>query len=682
MTPSSPQGASSVCGFCGFADAQPFLYCPRCGQRAISDEQTRASGGFSATQPNIAGMSETFGDQPTQAGASPFGAGAQPYGPTQSGGLPPAGFSGTGGQHPSGAFYPAMGQPAGAWAAQGSSTTAGAPVQAGRGHRKRWVAITSVLLLLVLLGAGSVFAYTAFFAFNQTDTARYLPGSTIFYASFDLQQIAQNPHKISQTDATGLGADGLTCSTGLDFQKDIQPWIGQGFTYALVSITHQTASATAAFNYTSGTACLISTRDTGKSNASIQKVIQTQAQKYGVKFSNITYNGTTLYSDVDSAQSQQDSGAPPLVLGTFKDQVLVASTLAVADQVIDRYKGDNDTLANNATFTKAMGKLPSNRFGTLYVNTGELVNTLLSFGGSSAGQASSLFPYPDGYGALQFTTEGMRVTFTLESKAGTTVKYHVAGNTNASAGVVPASAILYGGLGNLSAYYNELRDSSSGLLTDELFQQTVGLAPTDPLFNAPLSFAVLATSNTTGDADNMVDGLVMLHTSGDPTTADAKVQQALANINARTSTSTISGVTVTTIQTLQSSGTVDLTNPDTGSAPQSYKTLAYYAPLGHDLVFASSTNALTQAIDTFQGKQASLAKSALFTQMISQQPQDTAFSLFISLDNLATAPGALGQSYKQLTGDKNSILSKTRASYLTYTWTDQGITVTEDIALK
>ncbi len=654
MTPSSPQGARAVCGYCGFADAQPFLYCPRCGHAiAASDEQTRASGAFTATQPNVAGFGETFGNQPTQPGTTP-------YGPPQSGALSPAG------QRPSGAFYPAMGQPAG-WTTQGSgSVTTNAPTQAGRGHRKRWVAITSVLLLLALLGAGTVFAYTAFFSFSQTDTARYLPGSTIFYASFDLQQIAQNPHGVSQTDATGLGAEGLTCSTGLDFQKDVQPWIGQGFTYALVSITKQTASTGAGQNYTSGTACLLSTRDTGKSNAALQKVMQLQQQKYGVTFSSITYNGTTLHSDVDSAQSKQGSGAPPLVLGTFKDQVLIANTLAVADQVIDRYKGDNDTLANNATFSKAMGKLPNNRFGTLYVNTSELANTLLSFGDNN-GQAASLFPYPDGYGALQFTDEGMRLTFTLESKAGTTVKYPVSGNTNASASVVPASAILYGGLGNLSAFYDQARDSSSGLLTDEQFQQALGLAPSDPLFNAPLSFAVLTPSNTSGNTDNVVDGLVMLHTSGDPTSADTKVQQALANINALTSTSTISGVTVTTIQTLQNS---------------SYKTVAYYAPLGHDLVFASATSAITQAIATYQGKQASLAKSALFTQMVKQQPQNTALSLFISLDNLANAPGALGQEYKQLTSDKNSLLSKTRGSYLTYTWTDQGITITEDIALQ
>jgi hypothetical protein len=655
MTPSSPQGARAVCGFCGFADAQPFLYCPRCGHSVTaSDERTQTSGALSATQPNIAGLSETFGEQPTQAGT-------QPYGPPQSGALPPAG------QRPSGAFYPAMGQPAG-WTAQSSGfATTGAPTQAGRSRRKRFVAITSVLLVLVLLGAGTVFAYTAFFAFSQTDTAHYLPGSTIFYASFDLQQIAQNPHGVSQTDATGLGAEGLACSTGLDFQKDIQPWIGQGFTYALVNITKQAASNGTGQNYTSGTACLISTRDTGKSNAALQKVMQLQQQKYGVTFSSITYNGTTLHSDTDAAQGK---GAPPLVLGTFKDQVLVANTLAVADQVIDRYRGDNDTLANNATFSKAMSKLPNNRFGTLYVNTSELANTLLSFGDNN-GQAASLFPYPDGYGALQFTDEGMRLTFTLESKAGTTVKYPVNGNTNASASVVPASAILYGGLGNLSAFYDQARDSSSGLLTDEQFQQALGLAPNDPLFNAPLSFAMLTPSNTSGNADNAVDGLVMLHASSDPTTADAKVQEALANINALTSTSIISGVTVTTIQTLQ--------NSDTGS---SYKTVAYYAPLGHDLVFATTTNAITQAIATYQGKQASLAKSALFTQMIKQQPQNTAFSLFISLDNLANAPGALGQEYKQLTSDKNSLLSKTRGSYLTYTWTDQGITITEDIALQ
>ncbi len=195
----------------------------------------------------------------------------------------------------------------------------------------------------------------------------------------------------------------------------------------------------------------------------------------------------------------------------------------------------------------------------------------------------------------------------------------------------------------------------------------MGLAPDDPLFKAPLSVAGWATSKTSGDADDFIDGLLMLHASGDPASADTKVQRIFQHLDARTSTQTISGITVTTIQTRQHGV---------------YKTLAYYAVLGHNLVFGSSIDAISQAIATFQGKQPSLAKSTRFQQMTQQQPKDNALSLFINLDNLANAPGMVGQTYRQIAGKEHSLLSKTSATYVTYQWDSKGITITEDLALK
>ena len=86
-----------------------------------------------------------------------------------------------------------------------------------------------------------------------------------------------------------------------------------------------------------GTVFLISTHDTNASQATIQKIITTQEQKYGVKFTSISYQGTTLQSDVDSVNSQQSDTfnptgtASPLVLGIVKDQVIIANTVAIAE---------------------------------------------------------------------------------------------------------------------------------------------------------------------------------------------------------------------------------------------------------------------------------------------------------------------------------------------------------------
>lgn len=663
--PSSPQGSQSICGFCGFADAQPFTYCPRCGRPvARFGDQAGSSGPDVFDAPTHPGAAGTFGEAPTDANTHPF-APQYPRSPS-AGFFAPAGQSG----------------PVGVNAPQASgSIQAAAPRR-----RKRWVAVTGVLVALLLLTTGGVFAYTLFFGYSATDTARYLPATTIFYSSLDLQKIAQNKYQVAQNDLAGVASVGLECGTGLNFKNDMLPWIGPSFTYALVSLTTQTAiqnTSSGPSGPSAGTVCLIATRDTSGSNAAIQKVVKNQQQKYGVTFTSITHGGVTLQSDEDSIQTQKvingSNGASPLVLGTFKNQVLVANTLAVAEQVIDRANGAGSTLASTKAFTDALSKLPSDRVGTLYLNVQELTSALLTFGGSNS-PVTGTSPYPVGYGSVQFTNQGLRVTFTLQAQAGTVAKYDLSGDTNASAAVVPASALVYGGLGDLSAYYAQLKDSTHGLLSDTSFQRAVGLAPDDPLFKAPVSFAVMATSNK-GDLGNIIDGLVLLHITGDPASANQKVHQALQTIGAHTSTSTISGVTVTTIQTQQTTVQVD---PKTGKVTHStgYQTQAYYALLGHDLVFGSSTNAVSQAISTFQGKQQSLAQAQLFQQMVSAQPKNVAFSLFISLQNLANAPGTVGQSYRQAVSNNSSVFSKARGVYVTSTSTNQGITITEDIALQ
>src|SRR5690348_6370711 len=83
MMPSPPQRPQNFCGFCGYADAQPFTYCPRCGRPAsdLHSAQTQAS------NPNLPSgglrpqMGESFGEAPTEAGPAR-------YGPSQPLGLP------------------------------------------------------------------------------------------------------------------------------------------------------------------------------------------------------------------------------------------------------------------------------------------------------------------------------------------------------------------------------------------------------------------------------------------------------------------------------------------------------------------------------------------------------------------------------------------------------------------
>ena len=646
------KGASQTfCGFCGYTDTERFTFCPRCGRPTGTFGASGSLGGQNmAETPTVPGVSESFGEAPTRPSSHPYQAGFQPFSPAAPGvGAPPAGPYGapagfTGPYTPGGAYPQSSPYPAGPASAP---ITAAPSAKARWSRRKRWSVMSGgVLAFLVVASAAAYFIYTAFFAFNQIDSARYLPSSTIFYTSFDLQQIAQNTHQISENDIAGTINTSLDQSTGLNFQQDVQPWIGRGLAYAIVSIAQQPRASV-------GSVYLISTRDTNASNASIQKAINAQQQKYHVTFTSISYGGVTLQSDVDSVQSQ-GSSATPLVLGIVKDQVVIASTVAVAEQVIDRANGNSDTLAKNSTFTDAVGKLPSDRFATLYLNAQELLRQALSGNGNSPVPGN----FPVGYGALEFTNQGLRLTFTLEANSGIPTTQALSGNTNASAGVVPASTLLYAGLGNLGSFFKSLEGVSGGAVTDQNFQQAVGLGPDDPLFNAPVSLALLPPEAGSNDA---VDPLVLLHLSIDADTANAKIQQALQTLGYPSSPSSIKGVTVTEVY-----------------GPQT----VYYAILGHDLVFSYDTDGISQAIDTFQGHQQSLAQSATFQGLVNNEGQNNALTLFVSLENLAKAPGPLGDAYRQLLGQDHSLLSRTTASYLVFNSDSNGITITEDIALK
>jgi hypothetical protein len=527
--------------------------------------------------------------------------------------------------------------------------------------------LTAALLALLVVGSASAyFVYTAFFAYSPTDSARYLPATTLFYSSFDLQQVEQNTHNVSEADLSGAtNTSGFEQMTGLDFHTDVAPWIKRSFSFSLVDITQQPAPGGFGTRTIFETVFLISTHDTNASNAAIQKIITNQQRQYGVKFRTITYQSVTLQSDVDSVESQQGNGfgnpanrAVPLVLGIVKDQVIIANTVAVAEQVVDYANGKNGTLAQDSTFTAAMGKLPADRFGTLYINVSQVMNDLLHTGATGVAGVGAANNYPVGYGSLQFTNAGMRLSFTLEAKAGTHVTEHLNGDTNASAGVVPANALLFAGLGNLNGFYHQVKDASNGAVTDESFTRAVGLGPDDPLFNAPVSVALLPPK---AGSDQVVEPLVLLHATVDATTASAKVQQAVQNLGYTTTSSTISGTTVTAIH-----------------APSQ---TVYYTLLGQDLVFAGDSYGISQAIDTFQGRLSSLAGLSTFKELVAQAPKDNALTVFIGLDTLSKATGPLGDFYRNLV-KQSGLLAKATAAYLTYSSDDSGITITQDLALK
>ena len=228
-SPTGPGGqeAQTFCGFCGYTDAQRFTFCPNCGRPVGTfsgqmgvNEQTRPSaplGMNEQTRPSTAfgtSTGEMFGAAPTQPGTNPYegwnpgayGAGATPTQPGSNPYVPgnqfPPATAPAGG--PAASFYGAQGWQGGPAGPVSGQVTTGPQGKRHWSRGRRIGVISGALLALLIVGTvGAYFVYTAFFAYSPVDSARYLPANTLVYTSFDLQQIAQNKHNVSQQDVSG-----------------------------------------------------------------------------------------------------------------------------------------------------------------------------------------------------------------------------------------------------------------------------------------------------------------------------------------------------------------------------------------------------------------------------------------------------------------------------------------------
>lgn len=153
--------------------------------------------------------------------------------------------------------------------------------------------------------------------------------------------------------------DDFEDETGIDFDADVQPWIGVDFSAALIDFDVDDEEIDAA--------ATIAVRDSEAAAEFLDDWLDYLEDESGSDFDRDSSGDFEIWIDESNPQAY-----------ALSDNLLVVATSEdVLDDVIDRVEGDGgNSLANVDNFAVARSALPERRFTSLYFNVDSLVSEL------------------------------------------------------------------------------------------------------------------------------------------------------------------------------------------------------------------------------------------------------------------------------------------------------------------
>jgi hypothetical protein len=571
------------------------------------------------------------------------------------------------------------------------------PLSTGAKPRRRGhlaLAGVSGLLLVAVLASAAFWIYSVFASHTETEAARYLPANTSVFVSIDIVSAAVNGYHVSSSnlDQASGQSDSLKQSTGLDWQHDILPWVNRDVAYAVFQRPASTGSAGPLGQV--GWAFLIQSRDDTAAQAAMKKVADFQGQ-HGTTMTTSTYGGFTLYGqslpDFQYGPSSDGSGGTSATLigsqahavatGTTytagKGWALVASDGTSAQIVIDRLNGATGTLADTPAFQSATSNLPSNRFGTVFIDTRSLVGaTNPSSAGGSSVLADDVYPTIGGY--LARTNSGLRMQITAQATRPLGIG-DLGGDTTGLASLVPANAIVYGGVANFgkavatAMNLGNQTNGQSAATPDPLLSQ-FGVPATAPVFQQPAAATALRTPS------QGVSGPIFLLRAPDAVATTEMLKSAATTQHWTLKAVKVDGQAATDIYA-QTPGTWLTPEPASGpynptppGAPHGPFLAGVAAQVNGTFVLATSHTDLAAIIDVANGAAPALTQDAKFQQLAGQAPRDAAAAVYYDLTQL-------GSSINQ-SGGQSNIFARTAAVYASEIWNDRQTQLTVDLKLN
>ena len=548
----------------------------------------------------------------------------------------------------------------------GLATTPVAPAPAPARSRRGLLATIAAVCLVAILGGGAYWAYAAFLnPSQQLEAARFLPDTTVAYASLDLIALGSNSHHFSTSDATGQPSvgDALKTSLGLDWKTDVLPWLGRS-----IAIGAFSGPKTGGSSNIEG-ALLLQSHDDTAAAAAVNKALA-HLEQHGQRFTTSSYGNYTLHA----MPSEANNGG---VLASGTGLVLLASNMDATHAVIDRANGHGATLSNVAEFQRATGDLPANRFGTMYFNLHALAD--LAGPAGSTLSASILDVYPSAAASLQWTQAGMRWQATLKAARGGTPTAVVSGDTTGLATLVPRNATVYAGVANLGALVRSATAlvSPAGGTTPDPLQAALGIAASDSTLQQRAAFALLGNASNAGDAGR--SGVVLIR---EASAADATrlLTQIAQKSGLSMQSTTVDGVSATQLVSANPTGaglpTLFGPGATPGAKPAPATAIVTTAPeptavgveayVNSTMVVASSPAALQAVIEVAKGSSGSLAQASGFSHLAASAPSNAAASAYLDVSALQSLVHAAGSTAQ----------FQTTASLLTLIWNNTELQMT------
>jgi uncharacterized protein YjiS (DUF1127 family) len=192
----------------------------------------------------------------------------------------------------------------------------------------------------------------------------------------------------------------LLANTGLDYRRDIQPWLGEEITLAVPS---QDIDRDQANGRQPGYLMVLSTKDPARSREFLQLLFSQRAIA-GRDLASEQYKGVNLLYDTQqsalssksSAASAQSSLASAVVGDRF---VLLANHPKVLREAINNVQAPDLNLMNSSQYQQALSVLPSRRIGVAFLNLSSVATWL--------GKQTELQTYASQIIALQLNREGL-----------------------------------------------------------------------------------------------------------------------------------------------------------------------------------------------------------------------------------------------------------------------------------
>ncbi|MBC7823754.1 MAG: DUF3352 domain-containing protein [Candidatus Parcubacteria bacterium] len=187
-----------------------------------------------------------------------------------------------------------------------------------------------------------------------------------------LRQIVVKPGKRKQARAElDQFKQGLIGATGLDYQRDLQPWLGDEITLAVTTLDIDRDSEN---GQQPGYLMALTTKDPQRSREFLQVFWQKQAIA-GTNLIFEPYKGTKLIYGSELKDSQTRKPNPPLLLASavIGDRfVLFANSPKVLRDAINTVQAEELGLENSTNYQSAIANLTQGRIGMVFLNLPQL----------------------------------------------------------------------------------------------------------------------------------------------------------------------------------------------------------------------------------------------------------------------------------------------------------------------